>query len=82
VVAPYLVPGRTDSGYYADATDAVYRFVPYQLTPADQSRIHGPNERISVSDYRTVVQYYMQLVRNADDLPPAAASTSSQEPRS
>jgi carboxypeptidase PM20D1 len=81
VVAPYLVPGRTDSGYYADATDAVYRFVPYQLTPADQSRIHGPNERISVSDYRTVVQYYMQLVRNADDLP-AAASTSSQEPRS
>ncbi|MFB6273518.1 MAG: M20 family peptidase [Salinibacter sp.] len=69
VVAPYLVPGRTDSGYYADATDAVYRFVPYQLTPDDRSRIHGPNERIAVEDYRTVVQYYMQLIRNADRLP-------------
>jgi carboxypeptidase PM20D1 len=69
VVSPYLVPGRTDSGYYADATDAVYRFVPYQLTPDDRSRIHGSNERISVDDYRTVVRYYMQLIRNADRLP-------------
>ena len=69
VVAPYLVPGRTDSGYYADHSDAVYRFVPYQLGPDDRSRIHGPNERISVKDYRTVVRFYMQLVRNADQLP-------------
>ena len=73
VVAPYLVPGRTDSGYYADETDAVYRFVPYQLTPDDRSRIHGPNERIALDDYRTVVRYYMQLIRNADHLPTDAA---------
>jgi len=68
VVAPYLVPGRTDSGYYADDSDAVYRFVPYQLGPDDRSRIHGPNERISADDYRTVVRFYMQLIRNADQL--------------
>ena len=68
VVAPYLVPGRTDSGYYAEDSDAVYRFVPYELTAADRSRIHGPNERIAVDDYRTVVRYYMQLIRNADRL--------------
>lgn len=68
VVAPYLLPGRTDSGYYADESDAVYRFVPYQLGPDDRSRIHGSNERIAVDDYRTVVQFYMQLIRNADRL--------------
>ncbi len=78
VVAPYLVPGRTDSGYYADATDAVYRFVPYQLTPADRSRIHGPNERIAIEDYKTVVRYYMQLIRNAEQLP-ADATTEAAE---
>jgi len=77
IVAPYLVPGRTDSGYYADATDAVYRFVPYQLTPDDRSRIHGPNERISIDDYRTVVRYYMQLIRNANRLPNGAKWTQS-----
>lgn len=66
VVTPYLVPGRTDSGYYADHSDAVYRFVPYQLGPGDQSRIHGPNERIAVDDYRSVIRFYMQVIRNAD----------------
>jgi len=69
VVAPYLVPGTTDSRHYADVTDHVYRFVPYTLTPDDRSRIHGPNERISIKDYRTVVRYYAQLIRNADALP-------------
>ena len=78
VVAPYLLPGRTDSGYYADHSDAVYRFVPYQLGPDDRSRIHGANERIAVDDYRTVVQFYTQLLRNADRLP--VAQTSSAEP--
>ncbi|WP_233992447.1 M20 family peptidase [Salinibacter altiplanensis] len=74
VVAPYLLPGRTDSGYYADHSDAVYRFVPYQLGPDDRSRIHGPNERIAVDDYRTVVQFYTQLLRNADRLPTASGA--------
>ena len=69
VVAPYLVPGATDSRYYADATEHVYRFLPYTLTPDDRGRIHGTNERISIDDYRTVVRFYVQLLRNADDLP-------------
>lgn len=69
VVAPYLIPGTTDSRYYADESDYVYRFVPYQLTPDDQSRIHGQNERISVEDYETVVRFYMQLIQNAESLP-------------
>ncbi len=77
VVAPYLVPGRTDSDYYADDSDAVYRFVPYQLTPEDRSRIHGPNERIAIEDYRTVVRFYMQLIRNTGRLPTDAATTQS-----
>ena len=69
VVAPYLVPGATDSRYYADVTEHVYRFLPYTLTPADRGRIHGTNERISIEDYRTVVTFYVHLLRNADALP-------------
>ena len=68
-VAPFLVPGATDSRYYADATDHVYRIVPYTLTTDDRNRIHGVNERISIADYRTVVQFYMQIIRNANRLP-------------
>ena len=69
VVAPYLVPGATDSRYYADATEHVYRFLPYTLTPDDRGLIHGTNERISIKDYRTLIRFYVQLLRNADDLP-------------
>ncbi|MFO8098602.1 MAG: M20 family peptidase [Salinibacter sp.] len=69
VVAPYLVPGATDSRYYAEATEHVYRFLPYTLTPSDRGRIHGVDERISIDDYKTVVRYYARLVQNADALP-------------
>jgi len=71
VVAPYLVPGTTDSRYYTEHSDYVYRFIPYQLTPEDRSRIHGTNERIAIDDYRTIVQFYMQIIRNSDALPRA-----------
>lgn len=69
VVAPILVPGTTDSRYYAEHTDFVYRFVPYQLTSDDRSRIHGVDERISIEDYQTVVRFYTQVIQNAGALP-------------
>ncbi len=69
VVAPILVPGTTDSRYYAEHTDHVYRFVPYQLTEDDRSRIHGVDERISTEDYNTVVQFYKQVIQNGNLLP-------------
>lgn len=68
VVAPYLVPGATDSRHYADATDRIYRFLPYTLTPDKRGLIHGTNERIAIDDYRTLIRFYRQLLRNADAL--------------
>ena len=75
VVAPYLVPGATDSRHYADATDHVYRFLPYTLSSEDRSRLHGTNERISIQDYRTVVRFYVQLLRNADAVPTSGSDS-------
>jgi len=66
IVAPYLVPGTTDSRYYAPHSDHVYRFAPFRLTPDDRERIHGTDERISLEEYTTMVQFYAQLIRNAD----------------
>lgn len=69
VVAPYLVPGATDSRHYASATDHVYRFLPYTLTTEDRGLIHGTDEHISVDDYETMIRFYVQLLRNAEALP-------------
>jgi len=68
VVAPFLVPGTTDSRHYASISEHVYRFAPFRLTQDDKHRIHGINERIAVSCYERMITYYMQIVRNADAL--------------
>lgn len=66
IVAPLLVPGTTDARHYAPYSDAVYRFLPFRLTPADRGRIHGTNERIATSDYAAMIAYYVQLIRAMD----------------
>ena len=65
IVAPLLVPGTTDARHYARYSDHVYRFLPFRLTPADRTRIHGTDERIALADYAAIVAFYVQLIRNA-----------------
>ena len=73
VVAPYLVPGTTDSRFYSDLCDHVFRFAPFTLTTDDRERIHGIDERISLEDYRKMVAFYERVIRNADGLTDGAA---------
>lgn len=65
VVAPYLVTGATDSRHYAVLTKNVFKLVPYIVTPEDLKRVHGTNERLSVTDYKKLVQFFVQLIRNS-----------------
>jgi carboxypeptidase PM20D1 len=65
VVAPYLVPGGTDSRYYTSITPNVYRFTPIVADQTDLKRIHGTDERMSVENYGQVVQFYARLMQNA-----------------
>ncbi|WP_028566838.1 M20/M25/M40 family metallo-hydrolase [Salisaeta longa] len=69
VVAPFVVPGTTDSRHYAPYTDRVYRFAPFRLTPDDQSRIHGVDERISAADVARMIAFYRYLMAAGDELP-------------
>ena len=61
-VLPYLVTSTTDSRHYASISDAVYRFVPMELTPDDLERIHGVDERVSVADIDRAVAFYRTLL--------------------
>lgn len=65
VVAPYLMLAGTDSRYFRDLTDSVYRFMPLPLTVEDTRRIHGTNERIPVEGYADLVRTYRRLLENA-----------------
>lgn len=63
-VAPYLVVVVTDARYYADLSDAVFRFLPVRLARDDLPRIHGINERIAVADYERAIRFYRQFMLN------------------
>jgi carboxypeptidase PM20D1 len=63
VVAPSLLVGGTDSRYYADVADAIFRFSPVHAAGPDLARFHGTNERISVANYVEMIQFYERLLR-------------------
>ncbi|KAM5179954.1 N-fatty-acyl-amino acid synthase/hydrolase PM20D1 [Mantella aurantiaca] len=65
-VVPGVCIGNTDSRHFVNLTDSIYRFSPFLLKPEDLGRIHGLNERISVESLKQLVQFYYQLIQNAD----------------
>ena len=64
VVAPALVVGATDSRYYADLSDDVYKFSPVRAGPTDIPRFHGTNERIAIKNYAEMIRFYHRLLQN------------------
>ncbi len=63
IVAPFLVTASTDSKWFADLTDAIYRFVPMVLSTGDLSRIHGTDERFGVDAFFDMIDFYTGFLR-------------------
>jgi carboxypeptidase PM20D1 len=66
-VAPYLVLGATDSRYFSNVTDQIYRFMPVQFEADGLARIHGTNERIDVASYAGSVGFYSDLIKRVTE---------------
>jgi carboxypeptidase PM20D1 len=69
IVAPGLMIGATDSRYFEDVADNVYKFSPVRAKPDDLKRFHGTNERISTDNYVELIQFYHQLIGNSAPAP-------------
>jgi carboxypeptidase PM20D1 len=65
VVAPGLMVGGTDSRHFDVVADNVYKFSPMRARLEDLKRFHGTNERISTANLVELVQFYHQLIGNA-----------------
>lgn len=59
---PFLVTATTDSRHYADLCTAVYRFGPLELPPEEVDRIHGHDERISLTNLQRGITFYQRLL--------------------
>jgi carboxypeptidase PM20D1 len=62
VVAPYLVTSTTDSKHYRNVARAIYRFLPIRMDPELLDTVHGVNERIGVSAYLAMIDFYSDLI--------------------
>ena len=64
LVAPMISIGGTDCIHYIGLSPNIYRFLPERLYGDDLDMLHGMNERISITNYGEMINYYIQLVRN------------------
>lgn len=62
VTAPYMFIANSDSRYFGDVCDNIYRFTPFLMTLEDQKRIHGINERVSVEGMVTASQFFARCL--------------------
>ena len=65
VVAPGLYIAASDSRHFVGIADDVYRFSPFRARGEDLARFHGTNERLAISNYGEMIQFYRQLLSNS-----------------
>lgn len=63
VVTPFLTIGGTDSRHYKDLTSNIYRFAPIVMNSEEMKLVHGKNERISIENYKKMVDFYCSLLK-------------------
>jgi carboxypeptidase PM20D1 len=57
IVVPGLLGGGTDSHYFYDISDDVYRFYPIRIGPENQTRFHGIDEKISKETTKKLLNF-------------------------
>jgi len=65
-VAPTLNVSISDSRNYSRLSNNILHFVPVVMKQGDSERIHGVNERVSVSGYRDCIVFYYHFIVNSD----------------
>lgn len=65
VTVPYLVVGMTDARHYTRISQSVYRFCSMRVSRADQDLAHGTDERLRLTNFREIIEFYERLIKNS-----------------
>jgi len=68
VVTPSLVGGGTDATKFYGISNNVYRFFPLKVIGGKLEGFHGLNESISVENFHEITKFYLQLIKNTNEL--------------
>ena len=64
VPAPYVMMAGTDSRYFTEICERVYRFAPFRMTKAQREAIHSFDEHLGVDDLLDGVRWYRRLIES------------------
>lgn len=65
VATPYVMMAATDSRFFTQICERVYRFAPFRMTKQQREAIHSYDERIRVEDFLTGIDWYYRFLARA-----------------
>ncbi|KAJ1683144.1 hypothetical protein LUZ63_021641 [Rhynchospora breviuscula] len=63
ITTPYLQLGASDSRWFTEISDHVYRFTPFSISRAERDALHANDERIRVGSWLRGIEVYRALLR-------------------
>lgn len=67
VAVPSIFLAATDSKWYKNLTDSIYRFSAIAVEVEEMKCFHGHDERLSVQNYENLLNFYHHLIINSDE---------------
>lgn len=65
LVSPYITLGGTDAIHYEIISDHVYRFLPVIMSTERLDELHGVDEHLTKSEYKSLINFYVQIIANS-----------------
>lgn len=62
LITPIILSAATDSRFFANVANNVYKYSPLVMDNSDMTRFHGTNERYAIKHYMELVDYYYALM--------------------
>ncbi len=62
LTTPYIQLGASDSRWFTEIADDVYRFTPFHLTRSERDALHSHDERIRVDVWLRGIGFYRTLI--------------------
>jgi len=62
-VAPFLLPGATDSRFLREKGIITYDFCPFRLTEKELMKVHANNERIDLENLRLGTKMLVEIIK-------------------
>lgn len=66
VVIPSVFLAASDSAWYTNLTDSIYKFSAIAIPLEEMKLFHGHDERISLKNYENLINFFHHLIQNSD----------------